>query len=299
MQNTAILDIFQNFRMAPTALDQYESVGKAVLDEKLQKFTSLNKPIEFSMLGFPFKSMNSRDKVLGKLPDLGEELTFQNFGAFNNQVKEVYAPGVIMNIVSDGYIFNDLMDVEDKTVQAYEEVVLDLAKVAPVRWHNLHTFYGNSASLTTMRDKVISQFGIAAEELERRILLDPDVNFLYRGMIRFMTGDLAIRNFDTTSQLHKAAKKMAREMMFRNEAFSKMVQTELSDKIRLSMHPSVNTGQKYSFQLIPSPRAWTSPWHCAILQDAEGFTTIHRKDAEAAGHNLIYKNNQPYYYTAN
>lgn len=130
--------------------------------------------------------------------------------------------------------------------------------------------------------------------------MDPDVNLLYRGMIKFMTGDLAIKDFPSNSQLQKQAKITAREMMFRNEAYSKLVSSEFSSHIRLSMHPSANNGSKYSFQLIPSPKAWTSPWHCALLVNADGqYETIHRKEAMAAGHEIVFKDGQPYYFKQN
>lgn len=294
-----ILTVFSGFRMAPTAIDQYEAIGKNILAQKIEAFTSAGKPIEFSMLGIPFKSINTRDKTIGTMPDLGEELMFKNFANFGEKIKNIYSPGIEMHVVSDGYIFNDLMDVPDKTVQEYEEINKDLSREAPVIIHDLQDFYGGQ-SISSARGKVIQQFGITEQELERRILTDEDINFLYKGMIRFMQQDLAIKNYDSGNQLHKAAKKLAREMMFRNEAYSKLVQTEFSDKIRLSMHPSVNNGTKYSFQLIDSPMAFYSPWHCAIVKTKEGYyATIHRKDADAAGMELVNVGGRPYYFIEN
>lgn len=294
-----ILNVFDPFRMAPTPVDQYEQVGKTILGEKLQPFINRNAPIEFVMLGFPFKSMNNRDKVLGTKPDLGEELTLRNFADFNNKIKQIYAPGVTMNIVSDGYIFNDIMDVSDYTVAEYKDIASGMGQEvgAPMAWYDINDFFKNM-SMSSMRQKTMEQFGISEIELEKRILMDPDVNFLYRGMIRFMEGDLAIRDFPSRNQLNKEAKKFAREMMLRNEAYSALVRTQFSSFIRLSMHPSINNGVKYSFQLIPSKKAWTSPWHCAVLIDEENdFATIHRKDAEGK-YQIEYKNGYAYNYHA-
>lgn len=82
-------------------------------------------------------------------------------------------------------------------------------------------------------------------------------------------------------------------MMFRNEAYSNLVKAEFADCIRLSMHPSVNNGAKYSFQLIPGARH--SAWHSSIALYNDGrIETIHRKDAEQKGLKLVYKNNNPY-----
>lgn len=293
--NPLILDAFQQFRMAPLPIDEYELKGKMILDDRISSYTGNGKPIKFVMLGYPMKSPNDRDKVLGNIPDLGEELSLGNFKAFNDAIKQVYSPGVEINIVSDGYVFNDVMQVSDSTVRNYNEISMDIARQAPINWFQLTDFY-HDLSIDRMRDKVMMQFGITTGELQRRILMDPDVNQLYRGMIRFMDEDLAIYKFNSANHLHKQAKIVAREMMLRNEAYSKMIAHEFKDSIRLSMHPSVNNGNKYSFQLIPSPKAWTSPWHCAIVINDGVYETIHRRDAEAAGYELIFKEGKPHHY---
>lgn len=143
----------------------------------------------------------------------------------------------------------------------------------------------------------MQQFGITPEVLEQRILLDADTNSLYRGMIKFLTLDLAIQEFPSNNQLQKKAKLLAREMMFRNEAYSHLVQHEFKDHIRLSMHPSVNNGTKYSFMLIPSEKAFTSPWHCAIAIEKDGsIATIHKRDAIAKGYEIVNQDGQPFYF---
>lgn len=293
----AVLDVFQQFRMAPTPLDQYEQVGKALLADKIESFVRAETPISFVMLGYPMKSANERDKVLGKLPDLAEEVSMQNFALFNTLVRQAYAPGVEINIVSDGYVFNDLLEISDDTVAQYQEMSQDMGKIAPMHWHNIQDFYSSAGTLASMRAKLMDQFGISPEELERRILLDPDVNFLYRGMVRFMGEELAVKSFPSGNQLQKASKILTRGMMMRNEAYSNLVKEEFSQHIRLSMHPSVNNGAKYSFQLIPGSRAFRSPWHTALCVASGGeYITVHKKEAEAQGMHLVNKNGRPYFY---
>lgn len=295
-----LLELFEKFMMQETAISQYGSIGRTVLARKLAPQIEKGLPLDFVMLGFPMKSPNSRDKVIGKLPDLGEELSFRNFGRFAEKVKEQYKPGVNISIVSDGYVFSDIMEVEDRTVEAYEEASIDLARIAPINWFSLKDFYSSTSSISSMREKVTEQFGVSDTILDQRILMDPDVNAIYRGMIKFLTLDLAIKDFASNNQLQKAAKKVARQMMFRNEAYSSLIKKEFENSIRLSMHPSQNNGTKYSFQLIPSPKAWTSPWHCAIAMDTDGqYETIHRRDAIAAGYELIYENGRPYFFVQN
>lgn len=291
-----ILNIFQGFRMAPTPLDQYESKGKEILRNKIAGYVSDNKPLRFVMLGFPFKSTNHRDKVLGSDTDLGEDLTIKNFALFNQQIQTSYKPGIVLNMVSDGFVFNDILGVSPAEVEAYKEQSMDLTTThqAPVQWFDLRDFY--RTTLSHGREQLTEHFGITPEKLEHEILFNPDVNFLYRGMIRFMEEELAPQNHPSRNQLQKAAKKLTREMMFRNEAYSNLVKEDFKDCIRLSMHPSVNSGAKYSFQLIPGARH--SAWHSSIALYNDGrIETIHRKDAEQKGMKLVYKNNKPYNFT--
>lgn len=291
-----LLSVIDKFRMTPNAEDQFEAKGKSILINKIDSFVDQHQPLSFVMLGYPFKSANERDKVLSKLPDYAEEVSMQNFANFNKQIQELYQLGASFNIVNDGLVFNDLLDIEDNTVHHYKEVTADMGKIAPMVWHDLNNFY-TGTNLQTKREQLMNQFGINDTELEHRILMDMNVNFLYKGMIRFMNEELAIKEFSSRSQQQKAAKILVRKMMARNEAYSNLVKDEFKSYIRLSMHPSTNNGDKYSIKLIPGDKAFRSPWHCALYVNEQGeYETMHKKEAEALGLELVTKNNQPYYY---
>lgn len=293
-----LLNVFEPFRRPSGDIDQYQTIGRDILKDKLLKFVQYNRPIKFSMMGFPFKSTNTRDKVLGELPDLGEQLTMANFKEFERQMKLVYAPGIQITIASDGYAFSDVLGVSEKTVDTYQNISLGMAAETKLSIVSLKDFY--KGSVDQIQTKLLEQFGISDIELERRILQDYDVNILYKAMIRFMEAEVAMwKEYPSRNQLQKQAKIVTREMMLRNEAYSKLIQTELSDHIRLSMHPSINNGVKYSFSLIRGPQIYHSAWHSAILVNSNGsISTIHKGDALAAGHELVYQNNQPYYFQA-
>lgn len=292
-----VIKVFEQFRMAAEANDEFESTGKSVLREKMVKFVALNQPIKFSILGFPMKSPNTRDKVIGTLPDMAEQLTIETFKDFNSKVSEVYPPGIILSVVSDGLVFNDIMEVSESTVMEYQQRNVEMVGNAPINWYNAFDFYGKNVSINSIRTKITEQFGITELELQRRILMDADVNSLYRGMIRFMNLDLAIKDFSSNTQLQKQAKITAKQMMFRNEAYSALIRQEFSDHIRLSMHHSINNGTKYSFQLIRSTgNIFTSAWHCAIAIVDDIVHTMHKQDAIAQGFELVNVNGQPYHF---
>lgn len=292
-----ILEAFSAYRMAPTTIDEYETKGKAILAERIEGFVNQGQPIKFAMLGFPFKSTNTRDKVFGPVPDLGEELTMRNFEAFNSAVSAIYQPGVNIAIASDGYVFNDLLGVTDKTVAMYTDISQQYEKSGVVKIIDLHDFY-SGYDLASKRTRLMQQFGYTWEKMEQEILFNPDVNFLYRGMLRFMEEELAWQDFPSKNQRGKAAKKLVREMMLRNEAYNMLVRKEMADHIRLSMHPSVNNGYKYSFKLIPGEHTNHSAWHSVVVMHNGQATTMHKKDAIAAGYELVYKNGNPYNFIA-
>jgi hypothetical protein len=55
---------------------------------------------------FPFKSPNTKDIVLGTLPDLGEELALAHLNSIGTKISTIYAPGAEIEICSDGLVYN-------------------------------------------------------------------------------------------------------------------------------------------------------------------------------------------------
>jgi pyoverdine/dityrosine biosynthesis protein Dit1 len=294
MSASEVVKAFEAFRQPDSNISEWNEGGRLVFADQVYEYTSRNKPVEFVMLGYPFKSTNHVHKTLGVLPDLAERASFDNWRKFGDAVRAVYPPGINVNLVSDGFAFNDLLGEADKTVDEYAEVVGDYAKGAPVRLLSMLDFYPTSPGYA--RDKLTTQFGITDIELEARIISDPNVTMLYNGMARFMEEELEYKTFPSKRQLHLAAKALARKMMLRNEAYSALVHSEFANAIRLSMHKATNVA-KYAFQLIPGPESYFSPWHCAVLVHKDGtLKTVHKRDAEAAGWTLVIENERPFFY---
>ena len=67
---------------------------------------SRSEPVKMLLPGFPFKSPNSRDKVLSNLPDLGEELALKHLNGLCENIKAVYEHGAEVHITSDGLVYN-------------------------------------------------------------------------------------------------------------------------------------------------------------------------------------------------
>lgn len=82
-------------------------------DEGALKFLGLiyravktNEPVRMVLPAFPFKSPNSKVKVLGTLPDKAEDVALAHLNGLCAAIGDVYSPGAILTIVSDGLVYN-------------------------------------------------------------------------------------------------------------------------------------------------------------------------------------------------
>lgn len=296
-----VVDVFGQFRLPDSNISKWNEGGAAILSSKIAQFVNNDREIQFLMLGYPFKSTNHVHKTLGTLPDLAEQASLEQIARFGQAVQAVYPRGVKLTILSDGFVFNDILGESESVVDTYHEGTLGMAKAAgaPTDILTLRDIYPG-VSLGESRGKMAASFGINDVELERRIQFDANVNWLYRAMIRFMEEETEnhLSDYPSKRQHHLASKSLARTMMLRNELLSNYAEQEMGGHIRLSMHATTND-HKWGFKLIPGERSFFSPWHCAILKGQNGeLSTIHRKDAEAAGYNLVSVNSQPYFYEA-
>lgn len=93
----------------------YEKTGESW--KGLESFVSTvmgqverQEPIRMILPAFPFKSPNARDKVLGVLPDLGEELALAHLNGLCENIGQVYKPGADVYISSDGLVYNGKLE---------------------------------------------------------------------------------------------------------------------------------------------------------------------------------------------
>lgn len=63
-------------------------------------------PVRMVLPAFPFKSPNTKFKVLGTLPDKAEDVALAHLNGMCVAIQEIYAPGAKLVIVSDGMVYN-------------------------------------------------------------------------------------------------------------------------------------------------------------------------------------------------
>ena len=69
-------------------------------------FVKNGAPVKLVLPAFPFKSPNREKKVLGRLPDLGEEMAVMHLQHLCDSIRQEYEPGADCYITSDGLVYN-------------------------------------------------------------------------------------------------------------------------------------------------------------------------------------------------
>lgn len=100
-----ILDIIQSYGQNVTPSD-VPWAGKTKFLPIVEAHVIKNESIPMVLPAFPFKSPNRKDKTIGSLPDLGEELALMHLNGLCESIAEIYEPGANVVITSDGLVYN-------------------------------------------------------------------------------------------------------------------------------------------------------------------------------------------------
>lgn len=101
-----ILDILEKYCLPGIGGQRQplRSVEKFV--RQVEQFILNDEPVHMVLPAFPFKSANKTTKVLGPLPDKGEEEALRQLNDLCGEIKKIHSPGARMCIVSDGLVYN-------------------------------------------------------------------------------------------------------------------------------------------------------------------------------------------------
>jgi len=293
-----VLNVFSKYIvLGPAEIDKFETTGKQAFKDKIAPYIVKNMPISFTMPGFPSKSSNNTTKVLGYLPDGAEEVSFNQFSKFIKDMERVYVHGVKVNIVSDGYVFNDLLNIPEEHVREYEDECKQLVGSLPLNWHTMYDLVDSKMKKEKILEYMLNEFGYSEEELTDKIMTNQDTTMLYNGMNIFMQQEKIWTEDMSKRQIIKSAKELAKSMIIRSEAYTKLIKANFPDSIRLSCHPSTNEGTKYSWRFVDGVTVSASPWHNVLCVYENGLRTFKKKIlAEQEGLELVMKDDRPYYF---
>lgn len=100
-----IVEIIQGYGQN-VSLSDVPWAGKTKFLPIVEDHVIKNETIPMVLPAFPFKSPNRKDKVIGSLPDLGEELALMHLNGLCESIAEIYEPGANVLLASDGLVYN-------------------------------------------------------------------------------------------------------------------------------------------------------------------------------------------------
>lgn len=274
---------------------------KVVHLDKIINFVRKQEPIHFILPAFPAKSPN-RNKVLGSRPDLGEEIALQGLQQICDQIESIYKPGAKISICADGRVFTDLVKITDEDVSLYiaelHKMIID-NQLNQLKLYNLEDFLDTEGDFDGAREKLLMVYAKDINYYKSVIKADNAYSRLFNGIHRFITEDQKEMYSEwSNTKFKKHTKEIAIQVIQRSEAWGRFISKFFPSAIRLSIHPHSPHSEKIGIKLTKAKDNWITPWHGVILLDSkEGYQLVKRSDAIESGAQLIFKNNQPYYYS--
>lgn len=253
--------------------------------------------VTFVLPAFPGKSPNL-GKVLGTLPDMGEQLALRFLENLCNEIQEIYSPGARIILCSDGRVFSDVVGMHEQDVTAYQDELdqmigdLGLKNISTFNLDELH----HVNDFDQMRKEMMERFGTPFEALREKVLRgsqpfcraeDEEAHRMYLGITRFLVEDSTFPGqTKSRTAIQKECKAKSYEVIRRSNAWSELIAERFPQAIRLSIHPQVCGGKKLGIRLIGT-ESWMTPWHGVAVKMGEEFVLLKRTEAEAMGARLV------------
>ncbi|MCJ1468027.1 hypothetical protein MMC07_006653 [Pseudocyphellaria aurata] len=239
-----ILDIIQGYGQNVGPSDVLWA-GKTRFLPVVEDHVLKNESIPMVLPAFPFKSPNRKDKVLGSLPDLGEELALMHLNGLCESIAEIYEPGANVAITSDGLVYNgqsnrslpafetnslkkppDLMMIDDSEVWDYSTAVRDIIRERGLRHmsalrivdlldhHRTKNLEKEDylAHAGCYRRELIAKYSSAEFDSREAVRNDKDTCMTYRGYIKFLTKDLKYSRLATDAPSKRRFKESIEEL---------------------------------------------------------------------------------------
>lgn len=266
---------------------------------KVEYFIASAQPIHFILPAFPAKSPN-RAKVLGELPDLGEETALITLEHICREIADAYPPGAKVTICSDGRIFADLVGVSDEKITNYGNALakmIDELELQNVDIVNLEDLLPEK-SFDEARQSVMANYAENLADLREKLKNNDEFKQLFNGIHRFISEDrMAFEVGKSKTKIKEESKLIALQVIRRSNAWTRFLAFYFPESVRLSIHPYSSHADKIGIQLTKATDNWLTPWHGVIVLTEDGYLLMKKQEAEKLNARLMRKNGQPYYYT--
>src|ERR1700752_139201 len=265
---------------------------------KLRRSIAAGEPIHFLLPSFPAKSPNPQ-KVLGRLPDMAEELALIFLERVCAEIKDLYSPGAQISICSDGRVFSDLVGVSDTDVSDYGIELKRMMSRIGVRSLDLFRMEDlfDTQDHTAMRKQLITHYTETLESIHERIHSYEHHTALFNGIQRFLFEDrLAIEAEKSRNQVRKECKDLAYQVIQRSDGWSRLLNDCFPTALRLSIHPQGPHSEKIGILLGEANDTWLTPWHGVAVKQRDKFILMRRHEAEKLGASIVEREGRPSHY---
>ena len=293
--------LFRHRRLQPDAGSCAESPCDQCLAmhlPKVRRWIAADEPIHFLLPSFPAKSPNA-NKVLGRLPDMAEELALKYLENVCAELRQLYAPGARISICSDGRVFSDLVGVTDVDVTNYSTELKRLMERVDAKSLNFFSMEDlfDTADHEAMRQQLISHYCDSLTAIEERIHAFEHHRALFNGIQRFLFEDrVAMDTGKTRNQLRNDCKALAHEVIQRSDGWGRLLNDCFPMSLRLSIHPQGPHSEKIGILLGQANDRWLTPWHGVAVRDADTFRLMRRQEAEELGARVVECDGRPSYF---
>ncbi|MEK1837595.1 MAG: isocyanide synthase family protein [Pseudomonas sp.] len=310
-QNNAHMNIARQileclFRRRSLAPGQDHELSLQVLEPHLTRVMQAvesGRKVEMVLPAFPGKSP-SRKKTLSHLPDLAEHHAIDELHRLCNEIQHIYAPGALIHICSDGYVFSDLVHVPDADVKAYTDAIQDYAEQhypGTFAHFDLRDAYPPLECLDAMREEMMIEHGQSLVLLQQRFKDEPHMMLMYCGIHRFLSEDysgLKVFAGMSLNAVKKIAKPASQRVIQRSEAWSALLQARYPHCLRLSIHPQLAVSTKIGIRLVPTSDLWRTPWHSVAIKRRGVVTLEKRSNVDERYHRLVFRKGRPCHYAS-
>jgi pyoverdine/dityrosine biosynthesis protein Dit1/AcrR family transcriptional regulator len=265
---------------------------------KVRRCIGAGEPIHFLLPAFPAKSPNPQ-KVLGRLPDMGEEIALNFLQQVCAEIDRLYSPGARISICSDGRVFSDLVGVLEDDVTSYAaELKLMLERIGneSLDFFSMEDLF-DVEDHAAMRDKLLLHYSDTLESIKERAHTFDHHRTLFNGIQRFLFEDRLVLDTDKSrNQIRNECKDLAYSVIQRSDSWSRLLSDCFPTALRLSIHPQSPHSDKIGILLGEAKDAWLTPWHGVALKQQGKFILTHRRDAEALGARVVERDGRPSYF---
>jgi len=202
------------------------------------------------------------------MPDAGEFAALTRLSDFCGAVAaSAYEEGATVVIFSDGRVFADLVGVDDAVVTEYGVELHRLASLIP--GNNGHLTFDSLDEYVSSRDELLARYGESEDFVSAAIRAEGEGLIVYRGFIAFLEKDRAPWDpvkYPSRKSVKRECSRIAKQMMCRNLAFSRLVGEKYPDAVRISIHQHTNAGPKFAVRLVAGADGrLRTPWHNAAV----------------------------------